>query len=78
MRRFVLENPHNRFRDSGRPYFDEPLVGFAAVDDPLFTEFKKEEGDRPVSHDSGRNHAKCLRQRPAPMENISTFSSASS
>lgn len=41
IRRFVLESPDNRFPDSDRPYFDEPLVGFAAADDPLFSEFKK-------------------------------------
>jgi epoxyqueuosine reductase QueG len=39
IRRFVLESPDNRFPDS-RPYFDEPLVGFAAADDPLFTQYK--------------------------------------
>jgi epoxyqueuosine reductase len=38
IRRFVLESPGNRFLESGRSYFDEPLVGFAAADDPLFTQ----------------------------------------
>jgi len=41
VRRFVLESPDNRFPESDRLYFDEPLVGFAAADDPLFSEFKK-------------------------------------
>jgi len=41
IRRFVLESPDNRFPESDRPYFDEPLIGFAAADDPLFSEFKK-------------------------------------
>ncbi len=41
IRRFVLESPDNRFPDSDLPYFEEPLVGFAAADDPLFDEFKE-------------------------------------
>lgn len=39
--RFVNESPENRFPESDLTYFDEPLVGFAAADDPLFSEFKK-------------------------------------
>jgi epoxyqueuosine reductase QueG len=38
--RFVLESPDNRFPNSGQLYFDEPLVGFAAAGDPLFTQYK--------------------------------------
>ncbi|HEY6009112.1 MAG TPA: epoxyqueuosine reductase [Geobacteraceae bacterium] len=38
--RFVLEAPAGRFPDTGLPYFDEPLVGFAAADDPLFADYK--------------------------------------
>ncbi len=38
---FVLESPDNRFADGDRPYFEGPLVGFAAADDPLFIELKK-------------------------------------
>jgi len=38
---FVLESPDNRFPDSGQSYFDEPLIGFAAADDPIFSEYKK-------------------------------------
>jgi epoxyqueuosine reductase QueG len=30
----------NRFPDSDEPYFDEPLVGFAAAEDPLFEDYK--------------------------------------
>ena len=40
IRRFVLESPDNRFPEGDQPYFDEPLVGFAAADDPLFTQYK--------------------------------------
>lgn len=39
--RCVLEDPGNRFPDSGAPYFDEPLVGFAAASDPLFKAYKQ-------------------------------------
>jgi epoxyqueuosine reductase len=38
---FVRENPLNRFPDSHEPYFDEPLVGFAAADDPIFIQYKQ-------------------------------------
>ena len=45
IRRFVREEAGNRFPGSGEPYFDEPLIGFAAADDPLFTRFKSVIGD---------------------------------
>lgn len=41
IRRFVLESPTSRFPDSGEPYYGEPLVGFAAADDPIFTDYKQ-------------------------------------
>lgn len=37
---FVRESPDNRFPDSDQPYFEEPLIGFAAADDPLFDEYR--------------------------------------
>jgi epoxyqueuosine reductase QueG len=40
IRRFVRESPANRTRDQAGPYFEEPLVGFASADDPLFATFK--------------------------------------
>lgn len=40
MARFVREDPGNRFPGSTAPYFEEPLVGFAAADDPLFAQYK--------------------------------------
>lgn len=43
--RFVRESPHNRFPNSNERYFDEPLVGFAAADDPIFREYKQIIGD---------------------------------
>ena len=45
IRRFAAESPANRFPDSTERYFDEPLVGFAAADDPLFTDYKRIIGD---------------------------------
>jgi len=39
--RFVRESPDNRFPDSDEPYFDEPLVGFAVADDPIFSDYKR-------------------------------------
>jgi epoxyqueuosine reductase len=41
IRDFVLSSPDNRFPDSERPYFDAPLIGFAATDDPLFADYKR-------------------------------------
>ncbi len=41
IRKFVLESPLNRFPDSNEPYFTEPLVGFAAAEDPLFADYKR-------------------------------------
>ena len=41
IRRFAAESPANRFPDSTGRYFDEPLVGFAAADDPLFADYKR-------------------------------------
>lgn len=38
--RFVREDPANRFPGSAERYFDEPLLGFAAATDALFTEYK--------------------------------------
>lgn len=35
----------NRFPATGAPYFDEPLVGFAAAGDPLFAAYKEIIGD---------------------------------
>lgn len=39
--RFVRESPLNRFPGSDEPYFGEPLVGFAAADDPIFSDYKR-------------------------------------
>jgi epoxyqueuosine reductase len=39
--RFVRESPENRFPNSDKPYFEEPLIGFAAADDSLFSDYKK-------------------------------------
>ena len=43
---FVAQNPGNRdSRLDGMPYFEEPLVGFADAQDPLFETFKDIIGD---------------------------------
>jgi epoxyqueuosine reductase QueG len=36
----VRESPENRMQDGEGPYFDEPIVGYAAAGDPLFTDYK--------------------------------------
>ncbi|TYO99030.1 hypothetical protein EDC39_104154 [Geothermobacter ehrlichii] len=40
IRRFVRQSPANLQEDGVTPYFEEPLVGFAAADDPLFARYK--------------------------------------
>lgn len=40
IRRFVAGRPENRHPGNRGPYFEEPLVGFAAAADPLFAEYK--------------------------------------
>ena len=45
IRRFAAESPANRFPDGVERYFDEPLVGFVAAGDPLFTDYKRIIGD---------------------------------
>jgi epoxyqueuosine reductase len=39
--RFVRESLANRHPDSENSYFNEPLVGFASVGDPLFVQYKR-------------------------------------
>lgn len=43
--RFIEANPANALDDGSTHYFDTPLAGFASLDDPLFTEYKKIIGD---------------------------------
>lgn len=45
IRNFVQECLVNRFPDSSEPYFEEPLIGFAAAGDPIFSQYKRIIGD---------------------------------
>ena len=46
IRHYVSTSPMNRLRAfGGTPIFDEPLVGFADGDDPIFTQYKTIIGD---------------------------------
>jgi epoxyqueuosine reductase len=38
---FVREGPGNHFPDSGEPYFDAPLAGYATAVDPFCSEYKQ-------------------------------------
>ncbi|NMC74462.1 MAG: epoxyqueuosine reductase [Geobacteraceae bacterium] len=40
IKRLVRESPANRHPGSDSPYFDEPLVGYASLHDPLFQEYR--------------------------------------
>jgi epoxyqueuosine reductase len=53
--RFLRESPENRFPD-GTPFFDEPLVGFAAAADPLFCDYKRIIGDFHLTPDEFMAH----------------------
>lgn len=48
---FVASSPGNRFPGTSDPYFAQPLVGFAAASDPLFSDYKKIIGDFHLSPD---------------------------
>ncbi len=38
---FVLDSPDNRLKElDDSPYYEEPMVGFADGDDPLFLEYR--------------------------------------
>jgi epoxyqueuosine reductase QueG len=43
--RFVRESPANRHPGGDSPYFDEPLVGYASLHDPLFADYREIIGD---------------------------------
>lgn len=45
IKRYVAESSANLQEDGITPYFEKPLVGFAAGDDPLFAEYKTIIGD---------------------------------
>lgn len=45
IKEYFLNNPNNRFTTIDETIWDEPLVGFADGDDPLFTDYKKIIGD---------------------------------
>jgi len=38
---FVQQSPLNRFPQGEEPYFEAPLIGFAAADDTLFNDYKQ-------------------------------------
>lgn len=44
IKEYIKSSPRNRFEDGGHIY-DEPLVGFADGDDPIFQDYKKIIGD---------------------------------
>ncbi len=46
IRQFVADSPLNRLKDiDGTPIWEEPLVGFAGGDDPLFAQYKTVVGE---------------------------------
>ncbi|EEG78914.1 4Fe-4S double cluster binding domain-containing protein [Dethiobacter alkaliphilus] len=45
IKRFVNNSEHNRLTATDKPYFIEPLIGYADALDPLFTDYKEIIGD---------------------------------
>src|SRR6266511_2502312 len=49
--RYVAECPANRFEGSDDTFFEKPLIGFVACDDPLWLTFKHVIGDYHLTPD---------------------------
>ncbi|MDR3239893.1 MAG: (Fe-S)-binding protein [Clostridiales bacterium] len=49
VRTFVRNAPGNQFRETDGRFFDEPIVGVASADDPLFSDYKTIVGNRHVT-----------------------------
>jgi len=47
---FAKKSPANRRKVDGGRYWDQPLVGFASGEDPLFRQYKKSIGRAYVKH----------------------------
>jgi len=75
IREYVATSPLNRFESfGGGRIFDQPLVGFADGDDPIFQDYKKIIGDFHFTpREALENHLrlKQIRQRPAHVSVIS-------
>jgi hypothetical protein len=64
--RFVTESAANRRKVDGGRYWEEPLVGFAAGDDPLFKQYKKIIGRFHRPGEESRIRRDDRRVRPLP------------
>jgi len=67
-KRFIREDPANRLDLDGLPMYDEPLVGFVAGNDPLFSELKAVIGDFHLTPYEAMREAASLRAVEAPPE----------
>ncbi|MFH1034897.1 MAG: epoxyqueuosine reductase [Pseudomonadota bacterium] len=69
----VASSPHNSLRDGpGERAFDQPLVGFASGQDPIFLECKRHIGD--FFWTPAEAYAQAYPQEPAPAEEVSVIS----
>jgi len=50
--RIVRESPANRHPGNDVPYFEEPLVGYASLRDPLFADYREIIGDHHLTPDA--------------------------
>jgi epoxyqueuosine reductase len=74
---FVKESPANRLKEGRGRYWDKPLVGFAAGDDPLFRKYKKIIGGFHLTPKEFFEKAFGKRKNPQPVSVISWILPAS-
>ncbi len=67
IRRFVREDEGNRLLLDGSPIFEEPLIGFAAGDDPIFCSYKKIIGSFHLTPEEVAMKVAVDRGGPAPL-----------
>ncbi|MDP2919735.1 MAG: epoxyqueuosine reductase [Dehalococcoidia bacterium] len=76
IKEFVRTSPLNRFENFEGPMWEEPLVAFAAGDDPLFNEFKRVVADTHLTpREALTLHVKeILKTETPPFESVSVIS----
>jgi epoxyqueuosine reductase len=74
---FVKKSPANRRKEGRGRYWDKPLVGFAAGDDPLFRQYKKIIGGFHLTPKEFFEKAFGKRKNPQPVSVISWILPAS-
>ena len=74
---FVKKSPANRLKEGRGKYWDKPLIGFAAGDDPFFRQYKKIIGSFHLTPKEFFEKAFGKRKNPQPVSVISWILPAS-